>query len=57
VFNRPARTDRAAPVPLVWLEAIHRRHFGAALGEMAANRRMRFRIARYRRREIATSAN
>jgi hypothetical protein len=32
-------------------------HIGAALGGMAANRRIRSRIARYSRRGIATSAN
>jgi len=32
-------------------------HIGAALGEMAANRRIRSRIARYSRPGTATSAN
>jgi hypothetical protein len=57
VFNRCTRSDSVAPVSFVRLGVLHARHIGAALGDSAANRRIRSRIARYNRRGTATSAS
>ena len=54
---RFARTDSVTLRLFVGLSVDATGHAGDALGMIAANRRIRSRIARYRRREIATSAS
>jgi hypothetical protein len=46
VFNRRTRSDSVAPVSFVRLGVLHARHIGSALGDSAANRRIRSRITR-----------
>ena len=50
------QSDIAGSRVFVWLTKGYSRHIGAGLGEIAANRRIRSRIARYNRRGTATSA-
>ena len=54
---RFVQTDGVAPSPIVRLFVVAPGHIGAALGEVAANRRIRSRIVRYNRRGTATSAS
>ena len=44
---RFVQTDGVAPSPIVRLFVVAPGHIGAALGEVAANRRIRLRIVRY----------
>ena len=51
------QTDGVAPSPIARLFVVAPGHIGAALSEVAANRRIRSRIVRYKRRSTAASAS